>query len=696
MVVIQAPAGYGKTTTAALWEAADERPFIWVQIEASDDDPVRFLRHLLAAIEEVAPVDPDLKRRIEAPGSDAKIDLLPVVQEARSVVGAHVLVLDDAHRLTDAVTTRCVDALLESATGAEQVALLTRSEPPYRLGRLRMHDAVLDLVAGDLALNEIEAMRLFDEAGLDLDGTMVLDLVARTEGWAGGLHLAALAIARRPDTHRGGFLLGPDRLVADFLVEEVLAGLSDGECSFLEESATVAEMSVELLDELLESDDARRQLDRVERSGNHFLVPLDDERHWYRYHHLFGDLLRERLRSRDPERSRVLHRRASILLEQRDDTDAAIAHAIEGGDLDRASTLIYRHAAGLALTGESATLRRWLFALGRHRVEHDALASMAMAWYGFATNDVVLFRTSAARAEQLDWVGPLPDGSPSIETVLAFLRGMTSDVAEMRDHADKARAVGPDANPCWAGATALRATAGWMSGDVDGARSMLRASLPMMAGQRSFEAFATAHLALLELDSGHRDEAIRLTRRAKRIVDDENLGRLFIVVPVFEVAALVEALEGRREESARSAAHALELLARLEGLLPRAEYLASVVLARAALANRDRDAARPLLDRAEELSAADPAAVRLAQMLATARKDYEGSDPAGRDVPRLTEAERRVLDQLATHLTLQEISDQLFISKNTTKSHLSAIYRKLGVTTRSGAVAEARRVRLLP
>ena len=254
------------------------------------------------------------------------------------------------------------------------------------VARDRLQGEVIDLGPDDLAMSIDEAAQILGHAGVELDDGALDALVHRTEGWPGGLHLAALALSGAP-THQTPALSGRAPLVADYLVQEVLAGLPAPTQDFLERSSVLDEMSAARLDELLERDDSARRLAEVEQSGNQFLVVLDDEASRYRYHQLFRDVLRARLDARDPTAARRLERRAGAMLEADGDVDGAIGHAMAAGDTGHAARMILGHTRQLVFAGQTQRLRQLLDRIGLDSMRDHPEAAVAWGWCGLSEGD---------------------------------------------------------------------------------------------------------------------------------------------------------------------------------------------------------------------------------------------------------------------------------------------------------------------
>src|SRR3954452_18527763 len=310
LVLVVAAAGFGKTTLLSEWEERDPRPFVWIGVD----------------------------------------DALSEVEPAHAVV-----VLDDLPVLDDPET---VTSLLERMPAGSQVALASRTEPALPIGRLRAHRKLLEIRSPELAMTRSEAAALLSMAGVDLRSDQVETLMRRTEGWPAGLYLAALAIRDQTDADAAlARFTGDDRLVADYLHDELLSQLPSDQLDFLRRTSVLDRLSGPLCDAVLERDDSGAALAALSRS-NLLLMPVDRTGERYRYHSLLAGALRAELRRLEPERERELHRRASAWHSDHGDLNRAIEHAVAGHDIPRAGDLLWSNVTRYAHGGRNADLFR--------------------------------------------------------------------------------------------------------------------------------------------------------------------------------------------------------------------------------------------------------------------------------------------------------------------------------------------------
>src|SRR5215472_10620690 len=368
LTVVCTPAGFGKTTLLGDWTRRSRRPAAWLSLDAGDNDPARFWRYVIAALERVrpgacAPVGALLRGPHEPP---LEAVVTAVINGLMTVPGGDpvVLILDDYHLIEAPSVHDSVTFLLDQLPPGLRLVLASRVDPPLPLARRRAGGQLAELRAADLrfALEETAAF-LAEATGLDLPPLLVATLQDLTEGWAAGVQLAALSLQGHSNPAQFvATFAGSNRYVLDYLTEEVLARQPGNVVRFLLETSVLERLSGPLCDAVTGRSGSQAQLEALERA-NLFMVPLDDERRWWRYHHLFADLLRTRLTHEQPRQVPELHRRAAAWHEEHGSADEAVRHALAAGEPDWAARLVERHVEGLLRRSEGATVRRWLSAL---------------------------------------------------------------------------------------------------------------------------------------------------------------------------------------------------------------------------------------------------------------------------------------------------------------------------------------------
>ena len=372
LVLVCAPAGYGKTVLLADWARHSRRPAAWLSLDAGDNDPVRFWRHLVAALDQIHEGIAWRVSPLAGPPAPSSFEGLvtALINElaARPGDGEALLVLDDYHVIGSQRVHDSLRFLLEHRPQELCLVLTSRSDPPLALARLRARSQLAELRAAELQFTADEAAALLQQVAalpdMVLPAADVAALAARTEGWAAGLQLAALSLRGQPDTTRFvAAFTGSHRYILDYLTEEVLERQPEQVHTFLLETSVLERLSGPLCDTVTGRTGSQALLEHVEQAGM-FLVPLDEVRGWWRYHHLFADLLRARLQTEQPDQVAQLHRNAAAWHEDHGLVEDAIRHAVAAGEMIWAARLIERHFDTISgLRGEGATIQRWLAAL---------------------------------------------------------------------------------------------------------------------------------------------------------------------------------------------------------------------------------------------------------------------------------------------------------------------------------------------
>ena len=306
---VVAPAGYGKTTLLAKWAEADPRPFAWVALDGRDDDAVVFLRYIAAAIHGVEPIPAEVFEALSGPGGSTWSNRVPRVGSALGALERPlVLVLDDLHAVANPSCLDVLAALFEYVPAGSQIAIASREDPALPLARWRAHGLVHEIGVADLRLDEQEAKLLLEAAGVELRRDELSELTEQTEGWPAGLYLAALSMqAGAPSPASAAGFTGGDRFVSEYFRFELLSRLPPAEAEFLTHTSVLDRMCGGLCDAVLETTRSAHTLEALEHE-NCFVVPLDRRGEWYRYHHLFGELLRDELERSEPDSVPELNR----------------------------------------------------------------------------------------------------------------------------------------------------------------------------------------------------------------------------------------------------------------------------------------------------------------------------------------------------------------------------------------------------
>lgn len=385
LTLISAPAGFGKTTLVSEWIGRCGVPFAWLSLDQSDNDPIRFLNYVIAALQSI---DADIGRGLtglmgspDLPATPALVTVL--INDLTSLPGPILLVLDDYHVIQNPVIHDTLTILLDHQPAGLHLILLTRHDPPLPIARLRARAQIIELGPDDLRFST-EETAAFLKAHLEIapDETVIAALHDRTEGWAAGLQLATLSLRGKPD--QAAFVeqfSGSHPYVFDYLLDEVLQQLPEATRSFLQQTAVLERLNSELCDEVTGRQDSRELLSWLEHA-NMFLISLDETRQWYRYYQLFADFLRTQL---IPDQQRVFHSRAAHWLAGHGYHREAINHYLDAGEIDQAANIIGQASRDLLRTGEFVTLIGWLDALGDELVQTDSQLVTMKAWSLFLT-----------------------------------------------------------------------------------------------------------------------------------------------------------------------------------------------------------------------------------------------------------------------------------------------------------------------
>ncbi|MBX2999086.1 MAG: hypothetical protein KF893_11300 [Caldilineaceae bacterium] len=443
LTLISAPAGFGKTTLIAEWISVmgergplSRQRAAWLMLDEGDNDPVRFFAYLIAALQCVAPtIGQNLASSIHAPG------LLPpeaITAQLINEIGQHseklILVLDDYHTINSTVIHTNLRYLLEHLPPQLQLILITRSDPPVPLARLRAQGSIVEIRAADLSFNAEETGIFLNEImQLNLAVDDVVILMQRTEGWAVGLQLAALYLNSGVDAQRfiPGFS-GGHAYIIDYLVEEVLARQPEEVKQFLLYTSILDRICASLADAICSRRDSQRLLEALERA-NLFLIPLDQERKWYRYHHLFAEMLRRMLELSEPQQVPVLHEWAAIWFEQNEYPDEALRHAFASTQIDHAASLLEIYAERLIARGEFTSLTEWLNKLPAETMRQSPRLTLAQAECFLFHHQLDKGEASLAAVEEQ--VSTLPP-DPAHVRLLGKVAVLRSDIAVNRGDLD--------------------------------------------------------------------------------------------------------------------------------------------------------------------------------------------------------------------------------------------------------------------
>jgi LuxR family maltose regulon positive regulatory protein len=699
-MTVVAPAGYGKTTLLSHWDGADPRPFAWVALDGRDDDAVVFLRDIAAAVHRVEPLPPDVLAALSGPGGSTWSNRVPRIGRALAALQHPlVLVLDDLHAVANPGCLDALAALFEYVPAGSQIAIASREEPPLPLARWRARGWLVEVGAADLRLDELEAELLLGAAGVELGASDLSELTRRTEGWPAGLYLAALSLrAGAADAH-GAEGFDDDRFVSEYLHFELLDRLPAAEARFLKYTSVLERMCGGLCDAVLEATLSARRLTGLERA-NFFLVPLDRRGEWYRYHHLFGQLLRNELERSEPDLLPELNGRAMAWCIANDLPEEAIAYGHAAGETSTVAGLLDALVLPLYYDGRRETVDEWLGWFDDDELVRYPALAVYQAWFRVLAGQPEGAERSLALADGATSVIPLSDGSATIEPWVATLSAhmMRDGVEQALADADRALDLFPPESPWIPVALLIRGVAHALLGETDQAKHELAGTVEigLAAGAAEDVFVAHAQLALLAAKAGAWGEAAQRAAAAQALVEETGLGDYSTSAIAHVATARVAVHEGRRDDAHTALTRAHRLRPMLDHGVPWLTVQVGLELTRAHLALGDAGAARTILTETEGVLELRPNMGSLAEDARDLRDHVAAAaGSAGGWAMSLTGAELRLLPYLATHLTFPEIASRLFISRNTVKTEAVAIYRKLGASSRSQAMERAVEVGLL-
>jgi LuxR family maltose regulon positive regulatory protein len=579
LTLISAPAGFGKTTLVSEWLAGSAQRAAWLSLDEGDNDPARFLAYMIAALRTIeASIGQGVLSTLQSPQPpSAEAVLTTLINDIAAIPTAIVFVLDDYHLIEAQPIHDALTFLLEHLPPQMHLIIASREDPPLPLARLRARDQLIEVRATDLRFTYSEAADFLNRAmGLDLSAKDIAALEARTEGWIAGLQLAAISMQGRQDTATLiESFTGSHRFVLDYLLEEVLEQQSASVQDFLLQTAILDRLTGSLCDSVTGQDNGRATLETLDRD-NLFIVPLDAERRWYRYHHLFADLLRQRLHQTQPEQLPGLHGRASVWYEQNEFVDEAIEHALRAEDFERAADLVGDRAETLWGRGELARLLGWLKALPAEQVTSRPQLCILYAWGLFASGQQSAAEQSLQAAERA--LDPIADGAPETwplgrdqrqgadrikiqgraAAVRAFMASFRGDVPAIIQYARQALEHLPEEDPVWRSSAAIALGDAYsFSGDMVAAcRARLEAlEASKAAGNLYMTLIASMKLAVTLRQQGQLPEVMETCQQQWQLAKESGLSQTAVVGWLLaiwgEVLAELNDLEGAIDRAKR-------------------------------------------------------------------------------------------------------------------------------------------------
>lgn len=703
VTLVAAPAGYGKTTVVAQWlHAAAPPTTAWVTLDQGDNDPDRLWTHVAAALERAGcllPTD-EPSRVFGRHSTDAPSAVLPAVVNALAALPDDlVLILDDFQFIQAPGCHEQVEFLVGNLPAQAHLVIITRSDPGLRLGRLRVSNNLAELRAEDLAFTAQEATQLLAREGVQLSADALSQLMERTEGWPAALYLATLSLAGRadPDDFVRRFT-GGNRFIGDYLTEEVLSRLPERVREFIAALSILDRFSASLCDHVVGVSDSAATLHELERT-NLFVVPLEDEREWFRFHHMFASVARSELAFTYPDRVQSLHARAAEWFSSHGHVSEAVEHSLAAGLADEAALLIQANWLHYADAGREATVVGWLESLGESAATTTPAARVTSAWMSAMAGDEASLAEHLAALDDFVDYGPLPDGTRSIESATALIGGLFGygGPPEMLAAAQRALDLETDSqSPYHAIAQCSLGHAYYVLGDLERAMTPIRAVSRIDRAPGIIRVLALSLQSFIENERGDTARSRESAELAMAVVEARGLRSASQASLAFAALGQAQAAVGKVDDAKATLELGLTLRrqSNAQGVWGPIHHL--LITARAAAeigaAPLAEDVLAELAERMSRFSEGMTAMHSRVDAIHRRLSDQTAAESLG---DALTRRELDVLRLLQGTLSLQEISAHLFLSANTVKSHARAVYRKLGAHSRAEAVQVARRKSLI-
>jgi LuxR family maltose regulon positive regulatory protein len=702
LTLVVAPAGYGKTTAVRSWCARENAALAWVNLDAGDNDPVQLWRYIATAVDRArAGLGRGMLRRLGVAGGAVEAAIDELMNEAAGLGSNLRIVLDDIEAVKSAECLSLIDYALGHVPPNVRVVLISRVDPALRLARLRAAGALAEVRGADLRFTAAEALELLVVRGqLELGREEIDALVERTGGWPAALVLAWLWLRTVEDPAQAVEAFGGDhRFVADYLSNEVLTALDEDTRVFLYGIAVLGEFTADLCDGVLDRADSAVRLAELERSN--LFVSGTERGAWFRIHPLFAEYARTHLVSLDPSAPTRIHQRAAEWLRSHGLPGEAVEHAAAAGDHEIVARLLLEYHLPLIRSGAGGTVVRWVRTLPEDLiVDHPKLAAAAAAAAMLLGGCRLEQRRLLALADR--GIRTRPEQADSyVETVIRLVRAATIDGGVDQAVRDGRRAVAlaeTGADEILPGALSAYARALFFAGELDKASVAALRTLEHPASERAVPSLVGAYstLALAAVENDLRASARNHAEKAKAAVGRIGTSRSWLGANASAALGSVLLAEGRLVEAEHELASAEHFFrnevatvhhAWLLVLLARARLRRGRLAEAEATLRSARDALRELIDAGRVQALADD----VAEELNTAEVHASG----GELLEPPSEAELAVLRLLTSDLSTREIGERLCLSANTVRTHTRALYRKLGVHSRTDAIARAAALSLL-
>ena len=700
LTMVDAAVGYGKTTLLRSWCIERPEPVIWMTLDAADDDPVRLWTHLATAVERLGEgLGGRALMCLGARGTAVETAVDELMNGLVAYGQPITIVLDDLHAVGSERSLRSIAHAIERLPANARVLASTRSDPAISLARLRARGALVEIRAGELAFTVDEARELILREGIELSDESAELLAERTEGWPAGLYLATLWLRDLEDPDQGvRSFVGSTRHVADYLTDEVLTALAPQTRDFLLRTSVLGRFTPDLCDVVLGRDDSAAVLPELARS-NMFLTALDANGEWYRYHHLFGELLQLELGG---EAAPELRRRAATWCREHGFVEYAIEYAAAAGDAEMVAELLVENHLEFIWGGRLGQFLGWVRWLPAELlVQHPLLPALAATAAALLARPEVEIERLLSVAERARRERPQL-WSPYVEAVAEVTRAEVierGDVGAAVEHARRAVAAArAGADVLSVGVLASLSQALFFAGELDEARRIALQAVERPDATEVPDGYvgSLGLLALVDAEHGRPESAEAWAGEAISFARQRFQADSWVASLAHLGLALACTKIGRLDEAEREALRGERLRRSPQPTVGHAHAL--LVLAQVRVARSRLERATTVLERAHREIAGFPDPGRLPAIAATVEHDLitVGANARnGHVVEQPTAAELAVLRCLAAGLSRREIGARLYISLNTVKTHIRELYRKLGASSRADAVARAEPLGLL-
>lgn len=717
LILVSAPAGFGKTSLIADWvnQCKDDCLVSWVHLDEGDNELIRFLRYVVAALQahQKDLGQAALSGLMSMPPVPIEAALTSLINEIASIDGELILILDDYHLIDSAPIHEAVRFLIEKIPMQLCLVIATRTDPPLPLHRLRARDQLTEIRAQDLRFSRAETQSLLEEIlQRDLLADDVAALDNRVEGWVAGLQMLALSMQYREDIHE--FIQsfsGSHRYIMDYLTEEIYSQQPPYLQNFMLKTSVLERLSGSLCDALLEPDFAVQEeqfelissqeiLEYLEHA-NLFLLPLDDERVWYRYHQLFASLLRQRLRQVSPDEIQDLQRRASDWFAANGSFEEAFQYAQQANDLQAAAQIVEGQGLALLKQGSLMTILGWCGRLPDEVILERPWLNVYFSWAQLLTGQLEQLEHYLEAAEKGQSNLPKPGDLPGhIAAIRAYASMLQGDVERGFIQAQESLDLLPEDDLTVRSVVVfVLGGVNVMRGDVPGAIEAMKEAgdIGEQAGNINLAVSALSSAGYLLRSQGKLTEAERLYDRALKLATGKSGQPLPIAASVYAGSAELHLAWNDLASARRSAEMGVELARQWGNKDSLANCYLSLAYVHQLEGNPDQ--AKLALEEAKQIAVAHSLSPgfeeRVALFEAQAQtQDFSGTYQ-GMLIEPLTDREREVLQLMAEGRSNPEIAADLVIAPGTVKAHTSSIYRKLDVRRRTEAVIKAGELGLL-